>query len=239
MVSILSYTAFLVGTSTEPFQPTQYASSGTLISQVNVPPASGIILASDTAVLSCAIVNEPNTAALPVEVICPVRLAFVVTFQAVNQDAVPVRFVATQDEGVHKAPPDTKFQDAVPVNAQTNVVEDIEVAQVTTPASIPIVPSNTICCQASGVINKSVPAVEDIVFQLIFMLSTSRFVSVPTEVIAACAAPVTVAAVQLTLPVTLPVNAPAKFTLVRVSVVESYVKAASHSKVQSPVRTPT
>lgn len=36
--SILSYRAFLVGTSVLPFHPTQYASSGTEISPVNVPP---------------------------------------------------------------------------------------------------------------------------------------------------------------------------------------------------------
>ncbi len=38
IVSILSYTAFFVGTSRDQFHPTQYASSGTEISPVNVPP---------------------------------------------------------------------------------------------------------------------------------------------------------------------------------------------------------
>ena len=40
-------------------------------------------VASDTAVFNCASVNEPNTAAFPTDVICPVRLAFVVTLAAV------------------------------------------------------------------------------------------------------------------------------------------------------------
>lgn len=72
--------------------------------------------------------------------------------------------------------------DAFPVKAPTNVVEVIEVAPVTTQASTSIVPSSTICCPARGVIFRSVPAVELIVFQLILILSTSRAVSVPTEV---------------------------------------------------------
>lgn len=38
IVSILSYIAFFVGTSVDPFHHTPYASSGTLISPVNVPP---------------------------------------------------------------------------------------------------------------------------------------------------------------------------------------------------------
>ena len=55
------------------------------------------------AVASCAEVNEPNTAALPVEVIWPVRFALVVTVPAVKLAAVPVRLVATPDAGVPKA----------------------------------------------------------------------------------------------------------------------------------------
>src|ERR1700680_3198251 len=41
--------------------------------------------------------------AFPVEVIGPVRLAFVVTVPAVRPAAVPVRLVATPDDGVPKA----------------------------------------------------------------------------------------------------------------------------------------
>ena len=40
------------------------------------------ILTSESAVLSCATVNEPKIAALPVDVMCPVKLAFVVTVSA-------------------------------------------------------------------------------------------------------------------------------------------------------------
>ena len=64
----------------------------------------------------------------------------------------------------------------------TNVVEVIEVAPVTTPASTTIVPSKTICCPANGVIVKSTPAVEDMSFPLMVMLSIERVVKVPTLV---------------------------------------------------------
>ena len=57
----------------------------------------------DKAAASCAEVNEPSTAALPVEVTCPVRFALAVTFPAVRPDAVPVRLVATPDAGVPRA----------------------------------------------------------------------------------------------------------------------------------------
>jgi hypothetical protein len=47
--------------------------------------------------------NEPNTVALPVEVIAPVKLALVVTLPAVSPAAVPVMFVPTRAEGVPRA----------------------------------------------------------------------------------------------------------------------------------------
>ena len=54
--------------------------------------------------------NEPREVALPEEVTTPVRLAFVVTVAAFppieSPDAVPVKFVATPDEGVPRAPPE-------------------------------------------------------------------------------------------------------------------------------------
>ena len=56
-----------------------------------------------TAANSCAELKEPNTAALPTEVTCPVKLALVVTLPAVNPAAVPVRFVATPEAGVPSA----------------------------------------------------------------------------------------------------------------------------------------
>ena len=80
------------------------------------------------------------------------------------------------------------FPEALPVTSPvispTKAVEVIEVAPVTTPASIMIAPSNTICCPPRGVMFKSVPAVLEIVLPLIFILSTCRAVSVPPEVIA-------------------------------------------------------
>ena len=63
---------------------------------------------------------------------------------------------------------------------------------------------------------KSVPAVEDIVFPSMLMLSTASAVRVPTEVMAVWAACVTVRAVPLALPVTLPVSGPANASLVTV-----------------------
>ena len=60
---------------------------------------------------------------------------------------------------------------ALPVKAPIKSVEVIEVAPVTTPASMTIVPSRTICCPVNGVIVKSTPAVEDMSFPLIVMLS--------------------------------------------------------------------
>jgi hypothetical protein len=71
-----------------------------------------------------------------------------------------------------------------PVISPTNTVDVILVAPVTTPASTTIAPSNTICCPLSGVISKSVPAVDEIVLPLRLMLSTCNAVRVPTEVIA-------------------------------------------------------
>ena len=57
----------------------------------------------------------------------------------------------------------------------------------------------------------------------IITLSTVKVVRVPKLVILLCAAPVTVAAVPLTLPVTLPVSAPAKAVAVRVPEFGLYV----------------
>jgi hypothetical protein len=76
---------------------------------------------------------------------------------------------------------------------------------------------------------KSVPAVLEMVLPLIFMLSTCKAVNVPTEVIAVCAAVVTVAAVPDTLPVTSPVKGPAKASEVTVP----SKKASLNSKARS------
>jgi hypothetical protein len=58
---------------------------------------------------------------------------------------------------------------AFPVKFPTKLVEVIDVAPVITPASMLITPSKTICCPASGVMFKSVPAVLEMVLPLIFM----------------------------------------------------------------------
>ena len=60
-------------------------------------------VSSDKAVDSCAEVNDPKTAALPVEVTCPVKFALVVTLPAVKFAAVPDRLVATPEAGVPRA----------------------------------------------------------------------------------------------------------------------------------------
>ena len=115
----------------------------------------------------------------------------------------PVQFVSVPDEGVPRAPPDTRFPLAVPVKAPTNVVEVIEVAPVITPASSVTVPSKVIACPTVGVIASVEAPADEIVFPFIVMSSTVKVVRVPRDVIAACAAPVTVAAE----PVTFPTNA--------------------------------
>ena len=75
-----------------------------------------------------------------------------------------------------------------PVTSPTNAVEVIDVAPVITPASITIAPSNTICCPDSGVMFRSVPAVDEIVLPFIFMLSTCKADNVPRLVMFDCAA---------------------------------------------------
>jgi len=59
-------------------------------------------VSSVSAVASCAELNEPSAAVLPVEVTWPVKLALVVTLPAVRLAAVPVAFVSTTDAGVPK-----------------------------------------------------------------------------------------------------------------------------------------
>jgi hypothetical protein len=59
-----------------------------------------------------------------------------------------------------------------PVISPTKSVDVILVAPVTTPASITIVPSRTICCPANGVIVRSTPAVLVIALPSILILST-------------------------------------------------------------------
>lgn len=58
--------------------------------------------------------NLTTVAALPTDVTSPVRLAFVVTFPAVNPEAVPVMLVPVRDEGVPPAPLNKTGAPAVP-----------------------------------------------------------------------------------------------------------------------------
>ncbi|MFA4837155.1 MAG: hypothetical protein WC749_13935, partial [Dehalococcoidia bacterium] len=90
----------------------------------------------------------------------------------------------------------------VPVNPK-------DVIPVTTPESMATAPSRVIFEPASGVIVR-LPEVELMSLPFIVILSTDNAVRVPSEVIADCAAPVTVAAEPETLPVTLPVKGPLK-----------------------------
>ena len=129
-----------------------------------------------------------------------------------------------------------------PVISPTNAVDVMLVAPVTTPASITIAPSRTICCPPTGVIVKSVPAVLVIAFPFILILSIWSAVSVPNEVIFVCAAVVTVAAVPLVLPVTLPDKFPVTFPVsvptnpvaVTLPVLGLYVSVPSDSRPKSP-----
>jgi hypothetical protein len=84
--------------------------------------------ASESAELNWATVNAPKVAALPEEVMCPVKFALVVTFPAVKPDAVPVTLVITPLVGV-------------PNNGTVNVLVPVNVcvpANVATVASIAI-----------------------------------------------------------------------------------------------------
>ena len=81
-----------------------------------MPTGTVVITPEESQVISSPSVPSANFAmamallaiavALPVEVTIPVRLALVVTFPAVNPEAVPERFVAVPDEGVPNAPPE-------------------------------------------------------------------------------------------------------------------------------------
>jgi len=69
-----------------------------------------------------------------------------------------------------------------PVISPTKAVDVIDVAPVTTPASILIAPSKTIAEPAAGVRFKT-PEVASIVLPLVLILSTCRVVKVPSDVI--------------------------------------------------------
>ena len=76
------------------------------------------------AVASCAEVNEPNTAAFPVDVICPVKLAFVVTVSALPVTLpvkLPAKPVAVSIPVLPtKLNPDSASKACAPVRPSTN-----------------------------------------------------------------------------------------------------------------------
>ena len=76
--------------------------------------ATPVPVSSVSAVRRLAEVNDPSEAALPTEVIAPVKLALVVTVPAVRPAAVPVRLVATPEDGVPRAPLKVTKAPAVP-----------------------------------------------------------------------------------------------------------------------------
>ena len=67
----------VLNTSIDALPTTDVANVGVAANTAAPVPVSSV-----RAVRSCAEVNEPSTAAFPVEVICPVRFAFVVTVAA-------------------------------------------------------------------------------------------------------------------------------------------------------------
>jgi hypothetical protein len=105
-------------------------------------------VSSVSAVANCAEVNEPSDAALPTDVIAPVRFALVVVFPAVRPAAVPVMFVPTKADGVPNAGvtrvglvANTKEPVPVsPVTADAKLAEDGVVKKVVTPVPKPATP---------------------------------------------------------------------------------------------------
>lgn len=91
--------------------PTEPAAAAIKLLKVCVPVkvfAASVLAtsASLTAVFSWAKVKLPSTAALPLLVTWPVRLALVVTLPAVKLAAVPEQFVSVPDDGVPSACPE-------------------------------------------------------------------------------------------------------------------------------------
>lgn len=75
---------------------------------VGSPVRTGVVIVGEADITNVVPVPvcEVMAVALPVEVIGPVRLAFVVTLPAVNPAAVPVKLVAVPDAGVPRGPPE-------------------------------------------------------------------------------------------------------------------------------------
>ena len=94
--------------------------------------ATPVPVSSVRAVRRLAEVNDPSDAALPTEVMAPVKLALVVTLPAVRPEAVPVRLVATPDDGVPRAPPFVTNEPAEPT---------LTASAVPTPVPRPVIPA--------------------------------------------------------------------------------------------------
>ena len=181
--------------TTSPVKPPTKAVEVIEVAPVTTP-ASITIVSSNT--ICCPVSGVSFKSVPAVDVI---ELPFILILSTCNAVRVPTDVIAVCAEPVTvDAVPDV-LPVTLPVRFPTNAVDVIDVAPVTTPASITIAPSKTICCPANGVIFKSVPAVEDMVFPLIFMLSTCKAVNVPRLVILPCAA---VCIVPVKLPTTLP-----------------------------------
>ena len=108
-----------------------------------------------------------------------------------------------------------KFLSAVLTVSSTSV-ELLAISNIDVPSSLKVM----LAPLASSIMSPSISSVKsppsDIVLPFIVISSTVKVVSVPKEVIFDCAAPVTVAAVPDTFPVTSPVNGPAKASAVTV-----------------------
>ena len=158
---------------------------------------------------------NPVLVTTPEEVTAPAFQTPVVIVPTVARLAIEVIAACVAPVTVAAVP--DAFPVTSPVKAPTNAVEVILVAPVTTPASILIVPSNTIADPAAGVM-LTAPEVAVIVFALTLRLSTCNAVNVPTVVKDDAVTPeanvvpvnVPAGAVPEILPVTLPVKAPAK-----------------------------
>jgi len=120
-------------------------------------------VSSVSAVAKFADVKEPNDAALPTDVIIPVRLALVVTLPEVNPDAVPVILVPTKALGVPKA-------GVTSVGLVANTAEPVPVSSVNVAARLALV----------GVVKKvAIPEARPLTPELIG--SPTALVSVPDD----------------------------------------------------------
>lgn len=107
------------------------------------------------AVSKFAEVKEPNKVVFPVLVTCPVRLALVVTFEAVKLVAVPVMFVPINADGVPKA-------GVINVGEVANTTAPEPVTPLESPLAgmgIFVVPSNDTPAMVRGVVNFGAEAI--------------------------------------------------------------------------------